>query len=193
MNKKISNIKIAAYIGAILLVFVASILFGSKKVDANPSNLNAFYTNATTSPDYLPRTAPSLYNGGSATGKYVEFKLTSSGTSTLTFSLDGADSFYVPAQLIASSTATVLNLKIAYSYDGSNWFNEDAATVTSNILQAHSSTTVNHTWQPSTTATSTKLYSFPNTVGAKYGKVFLDVTGANGTLWYAVFTKTQKN
>jgi hypothetical protein len=178
MNKKTL---FSLYTVGLLFIVVFSIgMFGLKHAQANPSSLNAYFVNASSSPDWIPRLTPSQ----------KEIK-TTVGTTTLSFGTEGVDTIYVPAWLIASSSATVVNMKVYFSYNNVDWFAEDAVTVTSNILMTHASTTVDHVWQPATTATSTKEFVISN-VGARYTKITMELTGANGALWFAAFTKAQK-
>lgn len=71
------------------------------------------------------------------------------GTTSFTFASDGVSKMNLLLQFQGSSTLSVLNWTREYSDNGIDWYGEDNMTQSSNILGTHGSTTVVHSWSPS--------------------------------------------
>ncbi len=155
----------------IALVLIALFAIGGDTVKA----VESYFTR---SPEvYVATTTTSYMTAGTA-------------TTTYTYSTWNVDQLNVALIFRAASPASALNWKYEYSNNGSDWFGEDQVTVTTNILNAHSSTTPVHSYIPgnisTTTATTTnyKMITFPNAASVWKRIVFSVPAGsAAGAVW----------
>lgn len=123
------------------------------------------------------------YIDGPATTSVIY--LTAAGAASEdTFSTASWDSFSIDTQLNASSTATVLALKLYASQDGIDWFDLPNVTQGSAIANTVGSTTASYTYTPQTAGITRT--SFRVTSDHKYFKISRSLTGANGSVWQQV-------
>lgn len=133
----------------------------------------------------------------------VTYLTTSTATTTFPIYIDGTDAVRLDLQLTATSAATVLNFNYQYSNDNyqcdvtptnCNWFNDGQETVGSNLLATVGSTTQTHVWTPASSgganATSTTSILLTN-ITARYMRVNLSLSGANGAIWAQATKKIQ--
>ena len=110
-------------------------------------------------------------------------------TSTTTIDTLGVDHVDMNLQLVSSSTATALHWKYEFSHDNIDWFGEDLAQTASAGQVTHSTSTLDHLWEPNndTASTTAKNIGIP-TVASRYMRAIFSVTGNNGSVW-AQFTR----
>lgn len=63
--------------------------------------------------------------------------------------------------VIASSTSSVVNWYYEFSNDGTNWYGQDASSITSNVV-THESATTTHSWTVPSTALTCKNVQIEN-------------------------------
>lgn len=149
--------------------------------------------NFATEVKYLGHTSTTLaYNATSTMMKGVP---AGAASSTLIWNCENAEQIDMDLAALASSTATKWQWTVGFTNDNLSsaahhalWFYESAHTVDSNISITHGANPVVHYWTPGQTATSTKNVTI-TPVAAKYCRVDITATGANGMLWMAVVSK----
>lgn len=172
-----NNLKLAA---AILFIAVASVFLAFVyTVRANPSDLNLSNAVATTTVTYLTAAGASTtetydsYGGGvgepNASEKAVLF-----------------------TNFAASSTSSVLAIKVQYSQNGIDWFDD-------NLMESTNSTTTplynlgtsnSYTWTAIGTATSSKTITIPTPT--RYVRAVYSVTGANAAVYKVIIAKKEQ-
>ena len=153
-------------IGLLFFVVKQVLAVSVLETDVKPLGLS------TTTPEYLT-------TGGSA-------------ATTDVIDLRGIDHVDMNIQLTGSSTDSVLNWKYEFSDDNIDWFGEDLAQTSSATSISHSSTTLNHTWEPDTTSEVRKNIGI-EPVASRYMRVVFSTTGANGSVWARFALKKVSN
>lgn len=123
------------------------------------------------------------------------------GTSTYvynTWNIDKTDVF-INGQFATSSSK--INFQFEYSNNLVDWFGENGVTATSNILSTQGSTTLVHTWQPSSplgdngtaTASSTRriVVTFPD-IASNFKRIVFSVPvgSGNASVWAEATAKS---
>lgn len=122
----------------------------------------------------------------------TSFLTPGAGTTTLTYDSyqNGpnrkADSATLLVQLQASSTSSVLGIKIQYSQDGIDWYGDNlqVATSSTNIATDNS-----YSWTAASTASLNKAIVFP--VPTRFSRAVFTDTGANASIWAQVVPAVQ--
>lgn len=115
----------------------------------------------------------------------------SGATKQVILDVRDAQGAFLDVSMTASTTASVLNWYYEFTNDNNcgfnasptacTWYLQDGTTVTSNILTAHASTTVNHTWTRQSTSTANKRIDLGD-VNAKFIRTTFTATGATSTI-----------
>lgn len=166
------NSILALVFGMFVAVGLLLYAFGAH---ANPSDFTTVKSAASTT------TVTYIVSGGNA-------------TTTPYDALNGdnaADSAVLLTQFAASSTSSVLGIKIQYSQDGIDWYDD-------NLLESTNSTTSptysmqipnTYSWTAVGTATSSKAIAVPTPT--RYVRAVYTMTGAAGAVWNQMVVKKQ--
>ncbi len=117
---------------------------------------------------------------GTGTSTPVQFT-TTTATTSLMVATGNANSVNLDLSAVASSTSSVVQFVVEYSYNGLDWYGEDSSSVSGNIT-THSALNVVHTWTPGTTSSTKRSFNI-QTHGAKYTRFGFHVYTANAQLY----------
>jgi hypothetical protein len=123
-------------------------------------------TSGTSSPVWV---APTVANAGRVATSEFEVKLSH------------ADDARMNIAYQASTTSGTLTWQQFYSFDGIEWYGEEASAV-SGLTDTHASTTITHSWAPKSASKVKKSVPLTSVV-APYIKVVFDPTVASGSLY----------
>lgn len=165
----------AALLAVILVVFAT---FSVLRARANPSDINQTNVTATTTITYVT-------SGGTATETYDSY---ASGVSDP----NASDSAVLLTAFTASSTSSVLAIKIQYSMNGIDWYDDNLFQIDSaSSTQAFGIGTPNSfTWTAAGTATAYKAIIVPTPT--RYMRAVYTLSGANAGLWKSIIAKKQQ-
>lgn len=149
-----------------------------------------------------------LQNPSASATSSLSFMTPGLGTTTTSYDLgaggaQGADSSVALVCLSASTTATILNISVEYSYDNQTWFDNNLAATTTVAATIGSIVTPNTlSWAFASTSVGGGVVSALNNYGCKaftvatptrYVRLIQSVTGKNGGVWSNVVAKRQAN
>ena len=133
----------------------------------------------------------------STTPQYIEANSGFASTTEAIFDTLGIDHVDMNLQITASGTPAVFHWKYEFSDDLIDWFGEDLAQTNSAGQVSHSTSTLDHFWEPTSAAdpnaTGTRKNISINPIASRYMKVILSVTGANGEVWARFARKGETN
>lgn len=175
--KRNSNAVAAILIASVVLIiaFFAMAL----KAHANPSDLNLSNTTATTTVSYLTAA------GASTTETYDTYQ---GGVGDP----NASESAVLFTQYAASSSSAILAIRIQYSQNGIDWYDDNltASTLGTTTQPYNVGVANSFTWAAVNTATSSKAITIPTPT--RFVRASYSVTGANAAVYKVIIAKKEQ-
>lgn len=163
-------------IGFVAIIAVLGALFFAYSAKANPSDFSVTKSATATT-----------------TETFIASGATVIGTPYDSFNGDpnAADSSVLLVQFSASSTSSVLGIKVQYSQDGIDWYDDNLLESTnSTSTPAYSMQVANsYTWTAAGTATAFKAITEPTPT--RFTREVYTMAGANGSVWTSRIVKKE--
>ena len=157
-----------------VVAIIASILFTFSQVHANSPDFNQSSTAAATTT--------------------IVYMTPGTGTTTLAYdSLDnGSDSAVLLTQFTASSTSATLAIRLQYSQNGIDWYDDNLLSSTNSTTTAVKTVNVANSYAWAAAAAGANLKAIDVPTPTRYVRAIYSVTGANAGVWASLVAKKQQ-